>query len=142
MIKMDAKQFGKKILFRIDKGEELVESICKICAKFDIKLGYIASGIGATDNGLIGVYDMNQRIYHPTEITSFYEITNLSGNISTMGTQPYFHFHITLGNPIAMAGHLNKAIISATFEGVIEIIDGEVDREKDSDTGLNLLKFQ
>ena len=138
---MDAKRYGNKILFRVDKGEELVESIRKICVKFKIKMGYIASGIGATDNALIGVYDMDKKIYHPSEIITFYEITNLSGNISTMDNHPYFHFHITLGNPVALAGHLNKAIISATFEGVVEVIDGLIDREKDSVTGLNLLKL-
>ena len=38
-------------------------------------------------------------------------------------------------------GHLNKAIISATCEMVINIINGKVDRFYDDVTGLNLFKF-
>jgi predicted DNA-binding protein with PD1-like motif len=141
MIKMDVRQFENKIVFRVDKGEELVESITEICEKFQIHLGYLASGIGATDDAIIGVYNLKTKKYQPTHISSFYEITNLSGNITTMDQHPYFHFHITLGNPSALSGHLTKAIICATFEGVIEIINGEINREKDPDTSLNLLKF-
>ena len=139
---MDAKKFGNKIVFRVDRGEELIETIQKICKKFNVKLGYIASGIGATDDALIGVYNIKKKKYQPRIVNSFFEITNLSGNISTMNNEPYFHFHITLGQPVAAAGHLTKAVICATFEGVIEIIDGEVDRAKDPELGLNLLKFE
>lgn len=38
-------------------------------------------------------------------------------------------------------GHLNKAIVSATCEMVIDIIDGTVDRYFDEEIGLNLFKF-
>ena len=106
MIIMDARKFGSTILFRVDIGEELVESIREICKRFSVTLGYMTSGIGATNKATIGVYNLDKRVYYPTEISSFYEITNLSGNISTMNNQPYFHFHVTLGNPSAMAGHV------------------------------------
>ncbi len=138
---MDSRRFDNKIMFRVDIGEELVESIMSICKKHNVNLASI-SGIGATDNATIGVYDLKKQIYHPTEITSFHEITNLSGNISTMNDQIYLHFHITLGNPNAIAGHLNKAVISATFEGIIDEISGEIDRKKDNKTNLNLINFK
>lgn len=38
-------------------------------------------------------------------------------------------------------GHLNKAIVSATCEMVIHIIDGKVDRKYNEDIGLNLFEF-
>ena len=38
-------------------------------------------------------------------------------------------------------GHLNEAIVSATCEMVVEVIDGQVDRAFDEDVGLNLFKF-
>ena len=38
-------------------------------------------------------------------------------------------------------GHLNRAIVSATCEMIINIIDGRVDRYFDEEIGLNLLKF-
>jgi predicted DNA-binding protein with PD1-like motif len=40
-----------------------------------------------------------------------------------------------------IGGHLNQARISVTCEMFIHILDGQVDREKDPETGINLLKF-
>ena len=39
------------------------------------------------------------------------------------------------------AGHLNAAVVSATCELVIDVIDGEVGREFSDEIGLNLFKF-
>jgi predicted DNA-binding protein with PD1-like motif len=38
-------------------------------------------------------------------------------------------------------GHLNRAVVSATCEMVITVIDGKVDRVYDEETGLNVFKF-
>ncbi len=55
----------------------------------------------------------------------------------------YSHLHMSAGDEIGkvFGGHLNRAIVSATCEMVIYIIDGEVDRKFDSDIGLNLFSF-
>lgn len=38
-------------------------------------------------------------------------------------------------------GHLNRAIVSATCEMIIDVIDGTVDRIYDEETGLNIFNF-
>ena len=38
-------------------------------------------------------------------------------------------------------GHLNRAVVSATCEMIINIIDGKVDRKYDENIGLNLFEF-
>jgi predicted DNA-binding protein with PD1-like motif len=55
----------------------------------------------------------------------------------------YLHLHVTLCNVEhkAVGGHLTSAVISATFEGFIDIIEGQVTREFNDDVGLNLLKL-
>ena len=60
-----------------------------------------------------------------------------------MDGEVHLHAHVTVADRRyhALGGHLESARVSATFEAVIRIIDGEVDRFMDSETGLNLLKL-
>ena len=60
-----------------------------------------------------------------------------------MNGEFYTHIHMSAGNDKGevFGGHLNKAIVSATCEMVINIIGGNVDRYFDEAIGLNLFKF-
>jgi hypothetical protein len=60
-----------------------------------------------------------------------------------MNNEIYLHIHINLCDSSynSFGGHLNYAIVSATFEGIIEKIDGTIDRELNEEIGLNLIKF-
>ena len=55
----------------------------------------------------------------------------------------YTHLHMSAGNDKGQVfgGHLNRAVVSATCEMVVEIIPSAVDRAHDPDTGLNLFAF-
>ena len=136
------KQFNNKVVVRIDKGEELVDCIKMICKKLDIKLGSIV-GIGSTDKVTIDLLNTKTKKYQSKEFTGDHEITSLVGNITTMNGEVYLHLHITLCNieHKAIGGHLSSAIISATFEGIINVIEGQVTREYNDDVGLNNLKL-
>lgn len=139
---MDYKKFDKKVFVRIDKGQEIVETLKQLCKDLDIKAGTI-TGIGATDKATIGLFDVKTKKYHSKEFVGDHEIAPLIGNISTMNGEVYLHLHITLGNSehMSFAGHLTSAVVSATFEGVIDIINGEINREFDENVKLNLLKL-
>jgi len=137
---MKYQQYEDVIVFRIDPGEDLVEQVSAICQTLNITSGTI-TGIGATNQVTIGVYEVGTKQYHSKTITGDHEIINLSGNITSMDDLPYLHLHITLANAQneAIGGHLTKAVISATFEGMITKINGTVKRRHDSSIGLNLL---
>lgn len=139
---MEYKRFKDKIIVRLDRGEEIVESITKLSNEEDIKLGRV-TGIGATNKVKIGLFDVESKEYHARELTGNMEITNLSGNISRMDGEVYVHLHITVCDEEnrAYGGHLNMAIISATCEIIIDLIEGYVDRCFDEEVGLNLFKF-
>ena len=139
---MDYKKFGEKVFVRIDSGEEIVETLTQVCKKLDIAAGTI-TGIGATDKAIIGLFDMKTKKYHSKELVGDHEIAPVYGNISTMNGEVYLHLHVTLGNSehMSFAGHLTSAVVSATFEGVIDIIDGEINRTLDTNTDLNILKL-
>ena len=137
---MNYQEFEDVVAFRIDSGEELLEQIVAICQMLNISSGTI-TGIGATNHVTMGVYEVGTKQYHSKTMTGDHEITNLSGTITMMDDSPYLHLHITVANSHneAFAGHLNKAVISATFEGVITKIKGTLRRRHNSSIGLNLL---
>lgn len=139
---MKAKKVGNKIIVRIDKGEEIVESLLKICKKYTVTLGYIV-GIGATNEVTIGLFDVDTKTYHSEKFVGNYEIAPLIGNITMMNDEPYLHVHINVcdASHHSFGGHLNEAVVSATFEGIIDLIDDEITRVFDKETGLNLLKL-
>jgi hypothetical protein len=139
---MKAKRFGNKFIVRIDKGEEIVETLKQFCKDNGIKLGSII-GIGATNKATIGLFDVETKKYHSKELVGNHEIAPLCGNISKMNGEVYLHIHANLcdSKHKSFGGHLNSAIVSATFEALIDTMDGEVDREFNDEIGLNLYKI-
>lgn len=137
---MKYKKVNNKVIIRLDSGEELITSLLEICKKLNITLGTI-TGIGATNNAILGLFDTQKNQYYSQDFVGDHEIAPLIGNITTMNGEPYLHLHVNLCNRknVSFSGHVQKAIISATFEGVLDIIDGKVKRKQDLTTGLNLL---
>ena len=139
---MEYRQFGDKYILRVDKGEEILETITRLCEMEDIKLGY-AVGLGATDRVVVGLFDTVNKVYKKTEITGPMEITSLVGDISTQEGKTYLHFHINVCDEAmnVHGGHMNACYISATGEITVVKIDGRVEREMSEEIGLNLYKF-
>ncbi|WP_422484938.1 PPC domain-containing DNA-binding protein [Gudongella sp. DL1XJH-153] len=140
---MEFTKFGNKYIVRLDKGEEIVETLKEFCNQHEIRLGWI-KGIGAVGEATVGLFETAKKEYHSVDLEGDYEITSLLGNISTMNGETYLHLHITLGDDKykILGGHFSRGVISATGEFLIESIDGEVDREFNDEVGLNLYKFK
>ena len=139
---MEYRKFGDKIIVRIDKGEEIIEKIKEIALKENIKLANI-NALGATNDFTVGVYKVDEKKYYSNEFKGNFEIVSLTGTINTMNGEFYTHIHMSAGNGKGevFGGHLNRAIVSATCELIINSIDGKVDRYYDEEIGLNLFKF-
>lgn len=139
---MKFKKFGNKLIVRIDKGEEVVETLKRICKENNITLGSI-SGIGAVNKVTVGLFETTTKKYHSKEFSGDFEIAPLCGNVSTMNGETYIHLHANLSDSEhkSFGGHLNSAIVSATCECIIDVIEGSADREFSEEIGLNLFKF-
>ena len=139
---MEYKRCKNKIIVRIDKGEEVLDKIKEIALKENIKLATVTA-IGATNDFTVGVYKVSEKKYYSNNFQGDFEIVSLTGTINTMNNEFYTHIHMSAGNSQGevFGGHLNRAIISATCEMVIDILDFEVDRYYDDNIGLNLFKF-
>lgn len=139
---MEYRKFNNTIIARIDKGEEILEQIKEIALKENIKLANI-NALGATNEFTVGVFKTSEKKYYANSFTGDFEIVSLTGTINTMNGEFYTHIHMSAGNEKGevFGGHLNRAVVSATCEMVINIIDGIVDRVANEDIGLNLFKF-
>ncbi len=139
---VESRKIGNKYIIRIDKGEEIVSILTEFCKKRSIKLGKI-SAIGAVNEVEIGVFDPLTKDYHSNLIKGTFEILSVVGNITINKEKPYLHLHITLSDSEynAFGGHLNKAVVSATCEVIIEELSGNLNRYFDANSGLNLIEF-
>lgn len=139
---MEYRKFGNVIVARIDKEEEILDKIKEISLKENIRLANV-NALGATNDFTVGVYNIDEKKYYSNSFKGNFEIVSLTGSVNTMDGEFYTHIHASFGNDKGevFGGHLNKAVVSATCEMFIYIIDGEVDRFKDEVTGLNLFKF-
>ena len=139
---MDYRKFGDTYLVRMDRGEEILETLAALCEKENIRLAAV-DALGAVDHAVVGVYDVSTQVYTKKEFNEPMEITNLCGTVTRKEGQVYLHLHVTLCgvDMIARGGHANELRVSATCEMAMRILPGEVGREKDGVTGLNLFKF-
>lgn len=139
---MEYRKFDSTIIARIDKGEEILEKVKEIAVKENIKLASI-SALGAVNDFTVGVFKTDEKKYYSNSFQGYFEITSLTGTINTMNGEFYTHIHMSAGNEKGevFGGHLNRAVVSATCEMVITIIDGSVDRYFDEEIGLNLFEF-
>ncbi len=140
---MEYRRFENTIVVRLDRKEEILEKLREVALKENVKLASV-SGIGATDDFIVQLYDLNDKSYHPHHFTTPHEIVSLTGNINTMSHEYYAHLHMCCADEEAKAvgGHLTKAVISATGEIFLTVLDGSVDRFHDEETGLNLFCFE
>lgn len=139
---MEYRKFNDTYVLRLDRGDEVIESLKLLCKSEEIKLAEI-TGLGASNFVEIGLFNVNTKEYKTKEFEGMFEITSLVGNATRKDGEVYLHMHINFGNEEGMAfgGHLVKARISATGELVIREITGEVGRKFNDEIGLNLLEF-
>ena len=122
---------------RLKRGEDLLDSIKKLCKQKDIKAGVVLSGVGCISSGRVrdasGVWIR--------EIAEHCEIVSLNGTVSAVRC----HVHIALSKEdlTTIGGHLcSGCIVNTTCELVIGELPGVAyDEEADSETGYDELIF-
>lgn len=139
---MEYKRLKHTILARIDKGEEILEQVEQIARREHIYLAHVEA-LGAVREFTVGVFDTEKKEFCPNDFSGRFEIVSLSGTIDTMDGEFYCHLHMSAANEKGevFGGHLARAVVSATCEMVITVLDGSIDRAFDEEIGLNLWKF-
>ena len=140
---MISKKENNIIYVRLEKSEEIVDSLYNIVKKYNIISGWI-NGIGAICNINIGSYNKDIKKYNEIDFKGDYELTSLIGNISIKNNNPFLHIHINFSDHKCnvYGGHLFSANILATGEFIIYLTNTVIDREFDENIGLHLWEFK
>lgn len=123
---------------RLHRGEDLLESIRKVCREKDIRAGVLLSGVGCLLRGRVrDASGVNIR-----EITDHCEIVSLNGTVSKQ--RCHVHIALSFEDMRTVGGHLSVGcIINTTCELVIGEIPGVAfGVEEDPETGYDELIFQ
>ena len=96
---MEYKRFDNTIFARIDKGEEILEQLKEIALQEHIKLASV-SALGAINDFTVGVFKTAEKKYYANEFQGYYEITSLTGTITTKEGETYLHIHMAVGNAV------------------------------------------
>ena len=132
---------GSIYVIRFDQGEEVIETIKKICFEKNMEAGFFF-GLGAARELVLSHYDIDRKQYNDTPINEDLEIAGIFGNVTRKDGEVYIHAHGSFSdkNFKTYAGHVKKVIVSGTCEIVLEMLHEPILREHDSKSGLNLLK--
>ena len=137
---MKFQKFDDKYIVRIDKNEEVVREIKKLCLQEGIKLASVLA-IGAVKSVALGFFEPVSKKYKEMTLHKPFELTSLTGNISTKDGEIYTHFHATISDMDlrSYGGHLTHAQVTTTVEAIITPINGEIERTFNDEVGLNIL---
>lgn len=133
------KRFDNVYALRMDKGEEIMEKLKEFCRAENIRFAQV-NAIGASEQAVLGVYDLGRQEYDKETCTGFCEITNLAGSVTTVNDAPYIHLHAMLADRQhnIHGGHVLELTVGATCEMFVQVIDAAVGRIHDDRLGINL----
>lgn len=139
---MEYKRYGDAVLLRLDPEEELFVQLEAVCAEERIHFAKV-EGLGALRSFTAGVFDTETKRFCANEFQGRYEIVSLTGTVTTKDGAFYPHLHMSAADETGavFGGHLSRAVVSATAELVLTVMEGKVERQFDEKIGLNLLEF-
>ena len=144
---MEYKKMKDTIYLRVDKGENVTETIKEVCKKEGICGGYF-QGIGACSTAVLSTYIPEQNDFIDHEISGMLEMVSLMGNVTMdCDSQPFLHSHAVFsylnqaGKTTVTAGHLKEANISYTGEIIITPAGGTIGRQFDVNAGIEVWKL-
>ena len=144
---MEYRKYGNDYVLRIDKGENVTETIKEVCKKEAVCGGYF-QGIGACATATLSTYIPEQNDFIDHEISGMLEMVSLMGNITMdCDKQPFLHSHAVFsylnqeGEIAVAAGHLKEAQIGYTGEILITPADDTIGRQFDTNAGIEVWKL-
>ena len=140
-MKSKAVKTGRALAIRIEKGEEIIETLFNACSENGIKCGLIF-GIGALGKCTLYASKSAESLEPGAkELKEPLEIASANGNVTEKDGKPFVHLHVVLGRAdhSSLAGHLKSGIVSLTGEFWILECSGIIPRKRDEMLKMDLM---
>jgi len=127
-------------VIRLNKGEHLIEALTE---KLKGQSGGSVIGIGALSEVSLMLYNLKDKSYSKKTIKGSLEVCSFTAVVAKLPNSKIgLHAHIVVSGDdfICYGGHLEEAVVAATFEAVFTKSDQLLKREFSKEIGLNLLK--
>ena len=140
---MQAVQIHNGFFLVFARGEDFIPTLSRFCEENEVHWGQFQA-IGALENVEIGYYDLPSREYVWRSEEGPFEVASMDGNISeTDGEEPVVHAHAVLSrcdDSLETIGvHLRAATVALTLELCLWEVTQPLIRNRDEETGLNLI---
>ena len=140
---MEHRRIGGDLFLRLDKGEELHESIRSLC-EHGISAAAITSGIGRIRNTVMGYLD-SHGVYQKVSIEEPMELISVQGNLAPGPDGPFTHIHIVASDDghVVRGGHLFETTVEVTAEVHMRVLgdtNSPMEREE-TDTEFLRISF-
>lgn len=144
---MEYRKYGDTFYIRMDRGDEIIEKILMVCKEEGIH-SCTFNGIGGCGKAEIQTFIPETGIFEMRRLEGMLELVSLNGNVITDENGDYYHhthavFAYKVGEDHRVAaGHVKSIMVSYTVEIELRpVVDGEIKRKYDSETGTGFWSF-
>lgn len=156
---MDYRKIGENYYIRMDRGDEIITNLLKICEQESIPSA-VFSGIGGCQSAELQVFIPEKGCFETEHLEGMLELVSINGNVVRDGEGQLFHhthalfsFKQKIGSDAAASahpddrqtvagGHLKATTVLYTAE--IELrptVGGAIRRKYDPETGTGFWEF-
>lgn len=127
-------------LLVLERGEELHKALDAYAKEAKLDSAWL-SGLGGAGSVTLGFYDLPRERYQWKTFDSPLEIVSLTGNLSIVDGEPFWHIHGVFSGPDykTIGGHVKELTVGPTCELHVTSLSVPLTRELDEDTGLKLI---
>ena len=143
---MDHRKFNGIIYVRIDKGEEIISELLRVCRKEGVRSA-VFCGIGGCGHAELQTFIPEKGEFETETADGMLELVNITGNITTDDGRLSHHTHAIFSykdgaEHKTAAGHLKAATVLYTAEIELRpVAGGAIGRKHDPETGTGFWSF-
>lgn len=144
---MEYRKYNQTYYIRMDKGDEIINTLLNICRKEKI-VSAVFSGIGGCEKAEIQTFIPDSGAFETQELSGMLELVSLNGSITSDENGKLFqHTHAMFsfkkdGAHFTAGGHIKSVKVLYTAEIELRPVSGgAILRKKDPETGTGFWNF-